>query len=110
VALRCCFQLLWWRSHRLVWGTALVLVWKAEHPLWCVPGTWAADPSASLGRDLGVNVWSLFSSVDAYGWRFTSWIRVKVLSPVVARANGVDALGRRFLLGGDIVVKLLSLP
>lgn len=51
-------------------------------------------------------MWSLFSLVEAYGWRFASWIRVKTLSQEVARANGVDALGRHFLLRDAVVVKL----
>jgi hypothetical protein len=39
-----------------------------------------------------------------------SWIRLKALSLVVAGANSVDVIGRRFLLEGVVVMKLLPLP
>jgi hypothetical protein len=89
-----------------------VPVWKAEQRLsvvW-VPATWVAEPSTSLWRDLGVGVWSLSQPGGGFWVEVVSWIWVKALSPVVAGANGVDALGRRFLLEGAVVVKLLPLP
>jgi hypothetical protein len=62
------------------------------------------------GRDLRVSMWSLSRSDGGFWVEVASWIRLKALSLVVAGANSVDVIGRRFLLEGVVVMKLLPLP